>query len=162
VVAGQRGRGLSETRGGTFTCAIGGTSSQASGPARCEGAPLEGAFFGAGLTAPFIVRIGRETFAEAGRDLVDGRPPQELLTQAATLAEGVAGVEDVHEIRGRRSGQYVILDLELDVGLQMTVKASHDIAIQVKRLTSDRFPGVGEVVIYINPHDEEHPHLIRL
>jgi divalent metal cation (Fe/Co/Zn/Cd) transporter len=109
-----------------------------------------------------MVSISWETFAEAGRDLVDGRPPQELLTQAAALAEGVAGVEHVYEIRGRRSGQYVILDLELDVGLQMTAKASHDIAVQVTRLTFDRFPGVGDVMMYINPHDEGHPHLIRL
>jgi len=116
----------------------------------------------AGLTAFVIFHIGWETFAGAAHDLMDGQPPEELLTQAATLAEGVAGVEHVHEIRGRRSGQYVILDLKLDMDPQMTVKASHDIAIQVKRLLFARFPGVGDVMIHINPHDEEHPDLIRL
>jgi cation diffusion facilitator family transporter len=116
----------------------------------------------AGLTALFIFHIGWETFAEAAHDLMDGRPPEDLLTQAAAVAEGVAGVEHVHEIRGRRSGQYVILDLKLDMDPQMTVKASHDIAVRVKGLIFDRFPGVGDVMIHINPHDEEHPHLIRL
>ncbi|MBP1774237.1 MAG: cation diffusion facilitator family transporter, partial [candidate division NC10 bacterium] len=32
----------------------------------------------------------------------------------------------------------------------------------VKRLLFERFPGVGDVMIHINPHDEEHPDLIRL
>jgi cation diffusion facilitator family transporter len=116
----------------------------------------------AGLTALVIFHIGWETFAGAAHDLMDGQPPEELLTQAATLAAGVAGVEHVHEIRGRRSGQYIILDLKLDMDPQMTVKASHDIAIQVKHLLFERFPGVGDVMIHINPHDEEHPDLIRL
>jgi len=116
----------------------------------------------AGLTSFFIFHIGWGTFVGAAHDLMDGRPPEELLAQANALAEGVPGVEHVHEIRGRRSGQYIILDLKLDMDPQMTVKASHDIAIQVKRLIFERFPGVGDVMIHINPHDEEHPDLIRL
>ncbi|MEI8192204.1 MAG: cation diffusion facilitator family transporter [candidate division NC10 bacterium] len=116
----------------------------------------------AGLTAFFIFHIGWETFMDAAHDLMDGRPPEELLAQVNALAVGVSGVEHVHEIRGRRSGQYVILDLKLDMDPQMTVKASHDIAIRVKRLVFERFPGVGDVMIHINPHDEEHGDLIRL
>ena len=116
----------------------------------------------AGLTSFFIFHIGWEMFVDAAHDLMDGRPPEELLAQVSALAEGVSGVEHVHEIRGRRSGQYVILDLKLDMDPQMTVKASHDIAIRVKRLIFERFPGVGDVMTHINPHDEEHRDLIRL
>jgi cation diffusion facilitator family transporter len=116
----------------------------------------------AGLTSFFIFHIGWEMFVDAAHDLMDGRPPEELLAQVSALAAGVSGVEHVHEIRGRRSGQYVILDLKLDMDPQMTVKASHDIASRVKRLIFERFPGVGDVMTHINPHDEEHRDLIRL
>jgi divalent metal cation (Fe/Co/Zn/Cd) transporter len=44
----------------------------------------------------------------------------------------------------------------------MTVKDSHHIANKVKRLIFDGFPNVGDVMIHINPHDEEHEDLIRL
>jgi len=129
-----------------------------------------GAFFGvgimdplaAGLTSFFIFHIAWETFWGAAHDLMDGRPAQELLGQVTVLAEGVPGVEHVHEIRGRRSGQFVIIDLKLEMDPQMTVKASHDISIQVKRLIFDRFPNVGDVMIHINPHDEIHKDMIRL
>jgi len=117
----------------------------------------------AGLTSFFIFRIGWETFRGAADELMDGQPAQEMLAQIRRLAEGVPGVEHVHEIRGRRSGQYVLIDLKLDMDPQMTVKQSHDIAIQVKRLIFDRHANVGDVMIHINPHDDEgHRDLIRL
>jgi cation diffusion facilitator family transporter len=116
----------------------------------------------AGLTAFFIFHIGFETFRSAAHDLMDGQPPQELLNAITALALEVAGVEHVHEIRGRRSGQYVIVDLKLDMDPQMTVKESHAIATEVKRRVFERFVNVGDLMIHINPHDEEHEDLIRL
>jgi cation diffusion facilitator family transporter len=129
-----------------------------------------GAYFGltildpiaAGLTAFFIFHIGYETFRSAAHDLMDGQPPPELIRDVTTIAEGVEGVEHVHEIRGRRSGQYLIVDLKLEMDPEMTVKQSHDIATEVKRLIFERYPNVGDVMIHINPHEEEHQDLIRL
>jgi len=131
---------------------------------------VSGAFFGlrimdplaAGLTSFFIFHIGYETFRGAAHDLMDGLPSAELVTAVTMLAEGVAGVEHVHEIRGRRSGQYLIIDLKLDMDPEMTVKRSHAIATEVKRRIFEHFPNVGDVMIHINPHEEEHEDLIRL
>lgn len=116
----------------------------------------------AGITAFFIFSIAWETFQSASHDLMDGRPAEELLSTITALAEGVSGVEHVHEIRGRRSGQYVIVDLKLDMDPQMTVKHSHEIATEVKRLIFEKITNVGDVMIHINPHEEEHEDLIRL
>ncbi len=131
---------------------------------------VTGAFFGfrlmdplaAGLTAIFIFYVGYQTFVTAGQELMDALPSEELIGAITKLAEEVSGVEHVHEIRGRRSGQYVIVDLKLDMDPEMTVKQSHDIATQVKRLIFEKYPNVGDVMIHINPHDEEHEDMIRL
>ena len=56
----------------------------------------------------------------------------------------------------------MIVDLKLEMDPNMTVKQSHDIATRVKKLIFDRYPGVGDVMIHVNPHDEEHEDLIRL
>lgn len=131
---------------------------------------VTGAYFGfamldplaAGLTAFFIFHIGWETFHSAAHDLMDGQPEGEFITAVSAVAEGVEGVEHVHEIRGRRSGQYIIIDLKLDMDPEMTVKRSHDIALIVKKLIFEQFHNVGDVMIHINPHDEDHEDLIRL
>lgn len=116
----------------------------------------------AGLTSFFILHIGYQTFREAAHDLMDGTVPADFIAALHTLAENVENVEHVHEIRARRSGQYMIVDLKLEMDPNMTVKQSHDVATQVKKLIFERYPGVGDVMIHINPHDEDHEDMIRL
>ena len=116
----------------------------------------------AGLTSFFIFHIGYQTFRTSAHELMDGQPQQEEVGAIAQLAESVQGVDQVHEIRARRSGQYLIVDLKLDMDPEMTVKRSHEIATEVKRLIFERFPQVGDVMIHINPSDEPHEDLIRL
>jgi cation diffusion facilitator family transporter len=133
-------------------------------------AGVVGAFFGfgimdplaAGLTAFFILHIGYQTFRDAAHDLMDGSAPPDFIAEVTRLAESIERVEHVHDIRGRRSGQYMIIDLKLEMDPAMTVKDSHDIATRVKKLIFDGFPNVGDVMIHINPHEEEHEDLIRL
>lgn len=131
---------------------------------------VAGAFFGlgfmdplaAGLTSFFIIHIGYQSFRDAVHDLMDGTPPPDFIEEVTRLAEGVPRVEHVHDIRGRRSGQYMIIDLKLDMDPDMTVKESHDVATRVKKLIFEGFPNVGDVMIHINPHEEDHEDLIRL
>ena len=131
---------------------------------------VTGAFFGigimdplaAGLTSLFIFHIGYVTFRSSAHDLMDGRPSESLISGIRLLAEVVDGVEHVHEIRARRSGQYVIVDLKLDMDPDMTVKRSHEISTEVKKSIFSKFPNVGDVMIHINPHDEKHKDLTRL
>lgn len=133
-------------------------------------AGVVGAFFGfgimdplaAGITSFFILHIGWQTFREAAHDLMDGAAPPDFVEDVTRLAEGVGKVEHVHEIRARRSGQYMIIDLKLEMDPCMTVKESHAIATEVKRLIFEKYSNVGDVMIHINPHEEEHDDLIRL
>lgn len=133
-------------------------------------AGVTGAFFGAGILDPiaagitsfFIFHIGFESFRTAAHDLMDGRPDESCENAIVVLAEAVEGVERVHEIRCRRSGQYLIVDLKLDMDPDMTVRNSHAVATQVKKLIFESFPEVGDVMIHINPCEEEHEDLIRL
>jgi len=131
---------------------------------------VTGAFFGlkvldpiaAGITSLFIFHIGYETFVGAAHDLMDGKPADDCIDGIRTLAEGVVGVEHVHEIRCRRSGQYLIVDLKLDMNPEMTVRASHAIATAVKKLIFEHYLNVGDVMVHINPHEDDHQDLIRL
>lgn len=116
----------------------------------------------AGLTAFFIFHIGYHTFRVSAHELMDGVPEMELLNAITMLAEEVEGVDQVHEIRARHSGQFLIVDLKLDMNPEMTVKRSHDIATEVKRRIFDHFSNVGDVMIHINPTDEPHEDLNRL
>lgn len=116
----------------------------------------------AGLTSFFIFHIGYQTFRSSAHELMDGQPEQELLRAIVMLAGEVDGVDEVHEIRARHSGQFLIVDLKLDMDPEMTVKRSHGIATEVKKRIFERFNNVGDVMIHINPTDEPHEDLNRL
>lgn len=133
-------------------------------------AGVTGAFFGltfldplaAGITSLFIFRIGYETFRGAAHDLMDGSPTDVCTDDIVRAAASVEGVISVHEIRCRRSGQYLIVDLKLDMDPEITVRKSHAIATEVKKQIFARFNNVGDVMIHVNPHQEKHEDLIRL
>ena len=116
----------------------------------------------AGLTSFFILHIGWQTISAAAHDLMDGSAPEGFIKQVVEIAETVTYVDHVHEIRTRRSGQFYIVDLKLDMDPEMTVKQSHDVATEVKRIIFEQMNDVGDVMIHINPHDEEHEDLVRL
>lgn len=117
----------------------------------------------AGITGLMIAHVGIETMRHATHDLIDAALPETHLNAISLLAAAVAGVEHVHEIRGRRSGQYIIVDLKLEMDPAMTVQHSHEIATIVKQKIFAADPSVGDVMIHINPHDDpDHADLIRL
>ncbi len=117
----------------------------------------------AGLTGLLIAHVGIDTVRGAAHDLIDTALPEERLKAISAVAEAVEGVEHVHELRGRSSGQYIILDLKIDMDPEMTVARSHAIATDVKRRIFDADASVGDVMIHINPHDDpNHTDLIRL
>lgn len=123
-----------------------------------------GAWFGfylldpiaAGVTSFFIFYIGWKTFRSASNDLMDGRPSREIIAGITATAASVAGVDRVHEIRVRRSGQKLIVDMKLDMDPQMTVQESHGIGKQVREQIFTCFPGVGDIMIHVHPSEEEH------
>ena len=116
----------------------------------------------AGLTALFIFHIGWQTLRSASNDLMDGQPPEGIIIAITEAAACVPGVDCVNEVRIRRSGQNLIVDLKLDMDSQMTVQESHGIGNQVRKLIFDRFPRVGDIMIHIHPSLEDHGEISRL
>ena len=117
----------------------------------------------AGITALLILKTGWGVFHGASQDLMDAAIPEEMERGITAIARQVEGVEHVHEIKGRRSGQYVIVDMKLEMDGGMTVARSHQIASEVKCRIFAAHPAVGDVMIHVNPHDDpDHQDLIRL
>lgn len=117
----------------------------------------------AGAAALLILWTGSKTFASAAQALMDAALPAEQLHAIEALAESVEGVEHVHEIKGRRAGQFSIIDLKLEMDPNMTVRRSHEVATTVKRRVFAAQPAVGDVMIHVNPHDDpDHEDLTRL
>ncbi len=75
----------------------------------------------------------------------------------------VPGVEGVHDLRTRRIGGEVLLDLHIVVPPRVTVSEAHEIGNAVSRRLRDVFPNLFDVTFHIDPQDDagETEHSLR-
>jgi cation diffusion facilitator family transporter len=93
--------------------------------------------------------------------LVDEGAPEATLRQIEQIARATAGVKDVHKLRTRYVGcSGLEVDMHVLVDADISVKAGHDIASQVKHRLISATSDVVETIIHIEPpEDVQHNHL---
>jgi cation diffusion facilitator family transporter len=87
------------------------------------------------------------------RELMD-TVPHEITTQIASLASGIVGVEGVEKVMARKHGTQYLVDMHLEVDPEMTVRASHSLAHDVKERIQAAMPNIKDVLIHIEPVNE--------
>ena len=93
----------------------------------------------AALIVGFMVsRMGWEFGWDALHDLMDRAvDEQEVAAIRATLLE-TPGVENVHDLRTRKMGDMIVVDVHLEVDGTQTVEAGHSIAVAARERVMQR------------------------
>lgn len=109
------------------------------------------ALFASGVILVNAVMLIRRPLAE----LMDVRQTglDEAVRSAARKVDGVRGVE---KIFCRKSGMSFLVDLHLEVDPELTVRAAHDIAHEVKDAIRQANPSVLDVLIHVEPVGESY------
>lgn len=102
------------------------------------------------LISAFIVYIAIKMMAPAVSELLDASLPEAIEHEIETITLGVEGVEDIHELKTRRSGPEMLASLHLVVDGNISVHAAHDIATAVEQALRQRF-GKMQISIHIEP-----------
>jgi cation diffusion facilitator family transporter len=102
--------------------------------------------------AGFIAYSGYAIVSGAFTVLADSQmvDPDEVV-RVATRVEGVA---HAHRVRSRGLPDDIHVDLHLHVPPEMTVERAHLLAHEASSKIRDEIPGVTDVVIHVEPHDE--------
>ena len=99
--------------------------------------------------------VGWRLIAGAAQELVDtGLSPAEL-AEVRLAALDVQGVLGVHQVRSRRMGAAVLLDLDIVVRPELSVSEGHQIAWTASRRLRERFPDVRDVKVHVDPEESE-------
>ncbi len=108
-------------------------------------ADVAAAFVIVGLIAAAGVRIVLGTLST----LADERriPPDQV--EAAALEE--RGVREAHNVRSRGALDDIHIDLHILVDPQMAIAAAHAVGHRVEQRLRERWPGVTDVVVHVEP-----------
>lgn len=96
-----------------------------------------------------IIKIGVDIIRESSPTLMDevAMPPD----QAEQIAMAVPGVLSCHRVRSRGHESAVYADLHIQVDPAMSTDQAHAIAHQVQHRLRERFPGIQDVTIHVEP-----------
>ncbi|MHB8095797.1 MAG: cation diffusion facilitator family transporter [Candidatus Aminicenantales bacterium] len=108
----------------------------------------------AALGVAFIVlfvsyRLGKRTI-----DVLLDSAPDGMIQEITSAAAGVAGVLSVGQVRVRRSGPRVFVDMTVDVDRNLSFERTHAISDAVESRIQQISPGA-DVVIHTDPHEIE-------
>jgi len=124
-----------------------------------------GAAFGAAWVDPVaglvvaaaIVWVLARSSRRMVRRLLDGVEP-ELVDDVAATARGVAGVEDLSDLRVRWHGHELRVAVSIAVDPAISVKLGHDIALQVEHALHHRFTFPVTALVHVDPHEQPDSH----
>jgi cation diffusion facilitator family transporter len=94
---------------------------------------------------------GGRLFRSAARDILDAAAPRQVANRIREIAQDVPGVSGIDELRVRRSGLVLLVDIHVEVDGTLPVREGHRIAHLVKdRLLGSELP-VLDVLVHIEP-----------
>lgn len=107
----------------------------------------------AALCACMIIAFNGATMMSKGlHDVMDTAVPETFEAEIRDLARSVPGVRDLHRVRVRKSGLSYLVDIQIRVDGNLTVRAGHDIAHAVKdQLIASVRHRVTDVTVHVEP-----------
>ncbi len=102
-----------------------------------------------------IAKIGWKLGWTSLQELVDkGLDPEKVKAIGACI-RSVAGVQDLHFLRTRQAGPEALVDVHIIVEPRLTVSEGHYISEHVRGRVISTFDEVTDVLVHIDPEDDE-------
>ena len=99
-----------------------------------------------------IMMVGIKIFLTTTGELMDATIDKRIRERIGKQALRVKGVKRVSDLRARRSGLDIYVDLEIEVDSELTVEEGHTIAAQVKKRILGEVEQVANVLVHVNPY----------
>ncbi|WP_083273776.1 cation diffusion facilitator family transporter [Geosporobacter ferrireducens] len=107
------------------------------------------------VVAAMIIKAAVSIYLEAIHQLMDTAPAKEVMEDIKQTSLSVDGVRSVHDVKARKYGAEILVDMKICVDPLITVEEGHHLAGQAKHLVLEKIPDVKDVLIHVNPCSEK-------
>ena len=105
---------------------------------------------GALIVGSIIAKTGWDFAWEALHDLMDRSVSIEETSQIIEIVKNTSGVIGCHDLRTRKMGDMIVMDIHIEVAGDITVKESYNIVLDVKNRVMSAMQ-VLDVMVHVDP-----------
>lgn len=117
----------------------------------------------AGIIVSFIViKVGIELLLQAVHELMDGTIDKQELDEIKLMVMEINGVRNINELRGRRHGSKINIDINICVDPNITVYEGHNIGDVAQNNIMDNFSNIKEIIVHIDPCLQKKGHVCKI
>ncbi len=112
--------------------------------------PIAGA-----VVACMIFKVAYDILSHSIKGLMDASPDEKKIGQIREVVSGIGGILSIPMVKGRYVGQYLFVDMKLEVDAGISVEEGHALAVLSKEKVMESIPDVCEVLVHIDPRRPE-------
>lgn len=114
------------------------------------------------VVSVFIVKVAIQLLRESFGELAEKSLPPEVEQEIVRITEGVDGISGIHNLRTRRIGNYLAIEMHVRVDGGMTLTEAHDRSSLIERRLKERYGAETYVSVHVEPlkktaHGTPHP-----
>ncbi len=103
------------------------------------------------LVSVFIIKSGFDIIRPAVNELLEGALPERQSAEISELIKSVKGVRGFHNLRTRKIGNAIAVDVHVKMDGKLLLKEAHDIATQIEEKIRESFGKESIVNIHMEP-----------
>ncbi len=107
------------------------------------------------LISLWIMRSAFGIFMETSIELMDGLEDKSIYKKVFDATCSVEGVRNPHKTRIRKINTKYVIDMEIEVDGNLSVKEGHEKAVEVKHCIQNQLDNVYDVIIHVEPFGNE-------
>ncbi len=106
------------------------------------------------IVTALIVRVGWTILKDSFIDLIDTAVKKEVSDKIVEAALNTEGVLAYHELKTRKIGSEILVDIHIEVNPWMNVSEAHRIADEVRDAVMAKVDNIDDVLVHIDPEGE--------
>ncbi len=99
----------------------------------------------------WILKVSYDIFKKTNEELMDGYSDPEIYTKIFDAVAEVSEAKNPHKVRLRKQGYMFVIDMDIEVDGDLSVKQGHEIAQKVEEKVKERIKNIYDIHIHIEP-----------
>lgn len=99
----------------------------------------------------FILKVAWDIAKPSIDELLDSSLPETTEKELEEMITGTKGVEYFHNLKTRKIGEMISIEVHIKVDNNMTVEISHQIATEIEKTVRKRFGERTNVIVHVEP-----------